>query len=91
MTDYRVDCINKPGDHYDPYTRIQRLGGTYPVTWNGSENDVIDWITQGHTFFVERGGRRAAVIIDRSKNPPCLKTEADSLLIDNLLSLPECH
>jgi hypothetical protein len=76
MTAYRVTCITKPGNHYDPYTRIQRLGGDLPSPWNDTEAKIIECIGVGHTFYVERGGSRSEVRIDWSGEPP---------------SLPECQ
>lgn len=90
MTDYRVDCITKPGNHFDPDRRIQALGGAWPSPWYDTEDNVIACIDAGHTFHVMQGGYRVEVVVAWRGTTRYLKTEADSALVDNLLYLPEC-
>jgi hypothetical protein len=92
MTDHRVDCITKPGDRYDPTTRIQGLGGASPENWYGTEAEVMTSMRAGHTFYVHRPPMaRVEVVIRTRNNVPYLKTEPDGELYDNLLALPECR
>ena len=84
MTTYRIDYIVKPNQ----FGRIQALGGGYPVVWRNSEDNVINSISAGNTFFVEGGGRRADVVVEWGHSPPYLKTIPDNTKLDNLLSLP---
>lgn len=95
MARLQVTCITKP-DPRAPNTRIQALGGLNPSTgerWRYSEDEVITFIVEGvHTFFIKREGVTINVQVDH-KGPLklYLKTDADSTLIDNLLSLPQCR
>lgn len=95
MARLQVTCITKPYP-YNPNKRIQALGGLNPRTgerWIYSEDDVISFIVKGiHTFFIYRDGITINVQVDH-KGPLklYLKTDADSTLIDNLLSLPQCR
>jgi len=95
MARLQVTCITRPYPH-NPDKKIQALGGLNPKTgqrWIYSEDDVISFIVQGvHTFFIHREGVTINVQVDH-KGPMklYLKTDADSRLIDNLLSLPQCR
>ncbi len=95
MARLQVTCITKPYP-YNPDKKIQALGGRNPSTgerWHYSEDQVIQFIVDGvHTFFIKRGGVTINVQVDH-KGPLklYLKTDADSTLIDNLLSLPQCR
>ena len=95
MARLQVTCITKPYPP-DPHTRIQALGGVNPLTrerWHYSGDDVIQFIVKGiHTFFIYREGITINVQVDhRGPLKLYLKTDADSTLIDNLLSLPRCR
>jgi hypothetical protein len=91
MVDYRVDCITKPGNHFDPNTRIQGLGGASPENWYGTEDQVIASIRAGNTFYVHRPpATRVEVEIAYRNLTAYLKTVPDGIPYDNLLSLPEC-
>ena len=95
MARLQVTCINKPYPE-NPHTRIQALGGLNPSTgerWHYSEDQVIQFIINGvHTFFLKSEGVTINVKVDH-KGPLnlYLKTDADSTLINNLLSLPQCR
>jgi YD repeat-containing protein len=90
MTDYRVDCITKP-DRTSRVERIQALGGAWPSPWYDTEDNVIAAIDAGHTFHVVQNGYRVEVVTAWKGTTRYLKTEADSVLVDNLLYLPECR
>lgn len=89
--DIRVDCIVKP-DRYSAHERIQRLGGRNSdgTRWQLSEDDVIKWIRAGHTFYTNVSGARANVIIAQRNGRDYLKTDRDTTIKDNLLSLQTC-
>ena len=91
--DIRVDCITKP-DRYNPHKRILKLGGPnfgQPNRWLMDEDDVIRWIEAGHTFYTQESGIRANVIIAYHNGRKYLKTDRDTTLKDNLLSLKSCR
>lgn len=95
MARLQVTCIVKPYPE-NPDTRIQALGGVNPLTrerWLYTEKKVISFIVDGvHTFFIHRGGVTINVqVAHKGPLKLYLKTDADSTLIDNLLSLPECR
>jgi hypothetical protein len=80
-------CINKR-QHLNPHERIQNIGGT---GWKHAESDAIRWIESGaESYFVSRGGSSADVIVALHLGRKYLKTTADGVMPDNLLSLPEC-
>lgn len=88
MADYRVTCINKPGGHSDPHTRIRRLGGQ---GWKKDEDTVISEISGGSNRYFVRNGQYAAWLeVAHHNGTPYLKTVPDGVHIDNLLFLGEC-
>jgi hypothetical protein len=90
---HEVKCINK-SNRYNPHERILCIGGFNPdgSRWKLNEPDAIKGIEEGTwTFYVTQQGRTVNVIIARSAyGHKYLKTVADGVLPDNLLSLPEC-
>jgi hypothetical protein len=88
----QVSCINKR-DRQSPHERISHIGGTNPngSAWKLSEDDAIAGIKAGTwSFFVNVRSQRVAVIIAKHLGREYLKTEADGVEPNNLLSLPEC-
>jgi hypothetical protein len=88
----RIECINK-SPRQDPHLRIQNIGGQNGdgTRWKISEDEAIRAIEAGrYSFWVHAGGRSVNVIVDEHQGHKYLKTEADGLRPDNLLSLPEC-
>jgi hypothetical protein len=90
----RVQCINKH-NHFDPHERILSIGGTNPdgTRWKLTQQEAIQAIEESRWgFYVERptGHRVTVVIASTSFGHKYLKTEADGLQPNNLLSLPEC-
>lgn len=94
MAAYEINCINK-NDRYSIYERITHVGGPNNGSgskWKVTVPDAIDGMrTKGWTFYVMQSGRKVNVIIAEGPNGPYLKTEADSINQNNLLSLPECR
>lgn len=91
----RVDCINKT-DRYNPWERIQRLGGTRDDgsgRWICTQQECVRFIENGYKFYVElRPGHRVYLEVAVSaQGNKYVKTEADRDPQDNLLSLPECR
>lgn len=88
----RVQCISHVGGR-DAHGHITGIGGVNPNTtrWWLSERDAIEGIKMGKwAFYVTDGIKTANVIIVRQNGHEILKTEADSYINDNLLSLPRC-
>ena len=92
MADLEVQCINKT-NRYDAHDRIKNIGGVNNGTrWKFTQQDAIAGIeSRQWSFHVSRDGRRVRVIVAVSQyGNKYLKTEADGVQPDNLLSLPEC-
>lgn len=84
-----ITCINKD-DRYNPYERIQYVGGE---GWKWSLSKAIAEIEAGNwKFYVERpAGDSVWVVVALSPyGNKYLKTTADGDEPNNLLSLPEC-
>jgi hypothetical protein len=84
----QITCINKT-DRFNPHERIHSVGG---AGWKMSQPQAIAAIEAGtYQFYVHAGGQSVWVIIAVSQwGNKYLKTQADGLQPDNLLSLPEC-
>jgi hypothetical protein len=88
----RIQCINKT-DRQSPYERIRTVGGVNSngIRWNQSQEQTIREIEAGmYEFFVSEGGKTTDVIVATHDGNKYIKTEADGLQPNNLLSLPEC-
>jgi len=82
-----VTCINKP-DRYSTHERITHIGGSWGRI---TEDEAIRQIKSGqNSYHVRVGNNDARVIIATRNGREYLKTEADTVLVDNLLSLHEC-
>lgn len=90
---HQVLCINKT-NRMNPHERIVRIGGRSNdgTTWSFSQEEAIAAIERGeHEFYVNRGGNAVKVVVATSAaGNKYIKTLADGLQPDNLLSLPEC-
>ncbi len=90
--DVRVSCINKR-QHQNPHERIQNIGGINPDgrRWKITEQEAINGIKAGTwRFYVNVQNKGVWVIIAIHLGREYLKTEADGVTPNNLLSLPEC-
>lgn len=88
----RIECINK-SPRQDPHLRIQNVGGQNGdgTPWKMSESEAITAIENGtYSFYVSVNGQTVNVIVATHEGHKYLKTEADGLQPNNLLSLPEC-
>jgi hypothetical protein len=88
----RIDCVNKQPRN-DPHRRIQNVGGRNAdgSRWKLSEERAINGVLEGRwRFYVEVRGKAVEVIVAEHEGRRYLKTMADGLQPDNLLSLPEC-
>lgn len=84
----QVTCINKT-NRYNPYERIQAIGGSW-----GKETQptAVSQIEKGtHSYYVKVGLSDANVIVAIHNGNKYLKTNRDTTTVDNLLSLPECR
>lgn len=91
-TDLQVKCIKKT-NRTDPHERIHGIGGTKGdgTRWYLSESDAITGIENGtYKFWTSANGKSVRVIIATHNGRKYLKTEADGVHPNNLLSLPEC-
>lgn len=94
MADCQVTCITKPNP-LNAHEHITHIGNSHTVPpWKWTREQVILSIdNKTNTFFVmdPRTGRRADVAVYRVTGKyPFLRTHADGVWTDNLLSLPQC-
>ena len=92
MADVRVTCITKPHP-LSPHEHITHLGNPR-AGWKWTRDEVIASIDAGtNTFYVEdpgTGKRSDVAIVRPTGRAPYLRTHADGLWNDNLLSLNQC-
>ena len=88
----RIECVNKT-PRQDPHLRIENVGGVNGEgsRWKMSETDAIAAIENGtYSFYVSVNRQAVNVIVATHEGHKYLKTEADGLHPNNLLSLDEC-
>jgi hypothetical protein len=89
----QIKCINKT-NRYDPYDRIDYVGGVNAdgTRWRMSQPDAVKGVENGtYSFYVSQNGRTVNVIVAKSAaGHKYLKTAADDIQPNNLLSLPDC-
>jgi hypothetical protein len=95
MTDYRIDCVNKP-DRNSRHESITRVGGPKPDgsgRWRDTTANVVSFIeSKQHRFYTHEGGFKAWVGVKESATGhKFLQTYADGVWKDNLLALQECR
>jgi len=94
MTDYRIDCVNKPNRN-SPREHITHVGGPNPdgtERWKDPVANIIRFIeNKEHRFYTKEGDSSAWVNVRTSAaGNKFLQTYADGVWKDNLLALPEC-
>jgi hypothetical protein len=90
--DVRIQCINKR-DRQSPHERISHVGGVGVdgKRWKLTEDQAITGTKDGtYSFYVNVDNRRVDVIVAIHEGRQYLKTKADGVIPNNLLSLPEC-
>lgn len=87
----RIQCSNKT-DRQNPHERIKNVGGVNPdgSRWKQSVDHTIKEIENGVWEFYVEEKRTADVIVAVHNGHKYIKTKADGIQPDNLLSLPEC-
>ncbi|WP_084788862.1 DUF3892 domain-containing protein [Bradyrhizobium sp. Cp5.3] len=88
----RIRCINKT-DRMNPHERIRNVGGANSdgSRWKQSVDQTIREIENSEwEFFVSEAARTVEVIVAKHNGHKYIKTTADGVQPDNLLSLPEC-
>jgi hypothetical protein len=92
MADVQVTCITKPHPQ-SPHEHITHVGNP-SAGWKWAREQVITSIeARTNTFFVidDRTGKRADVgVVRQNGRAPYLRTYADGVWNDNLLSLNQC-
>jgi Protein of unknown function (DUF3892) len=84
----QVTCITKRGDHHDPHQRISHIGGD---GWRVPETAAIAMVKADlNAFYVETPEGTAFLVLRQHDGREYLTTEADGIVPDNLLTLPEC-
>ena len=94
MSDYQIDCINKP-ERLSPHEHITHVGGPKPDgsgRWKDTVPNVVRFIeNKQHRFYTQQGNASASVGVKTSAaGNKFLQTFADGIWKDNLLALPEC-
>jgi hypothetical protein len=95
MADCQVTCITKqnPMNSHEHITHVGNANASPPWKWP-REQVIASIDARTNTFFVidPRTGRRADIAVVRVVGKqPFLRTHADGLWNDNLLSLPQCR
>ena len=94
MSDYRIDCVNKP-NRASTHEHITNVGGPNPSGVGRYKFTVADVIrrieSKTDTFHTYEGGYRADVGVRTSAaGNKYIQTYADGVWKDNLLALKEC-
>jgi hypothetical protein len=94
MTDYRIDCVNKP-DRNSRHESITHVGGPKPdgsARWKDTTANVVALIEgKQRRFYTQEGSATAWVGVRTSvTGHKFLQTYADNVWKDNLLALREC-
>jgi hypothetical protein len=90
MADCQITCINlsQGGTHHEHITHVGNGS-----QWRSTVAEVVAWIkSSANTFYVKdsRGNRANVGVVEPSGRAPYLRTYADGVWTDNLLSLTSC-
>jgi uncharacterized protein YfaP (DUF2135 family) len=88
----RIECVNKT-PRQDPHKRIENVGGLNHdgTRWKMPEERAVQAIDNGtYSFYVSVNSQTVDVVVATHERHKYLKTKADSVQPNNLLSLPEC-
>lgn len=90
-TKLRVQCIKRT-TNTEAHKRIAGIGGVGAAArWYHEEHFAISFIESGiYEYYVLEAGVTTNVIIATREGKKYLKTEADAIIPDNLLALPDC-
>ncbi|MBK9672327.1 MAG: DUF3892 domain-containing protein [Bacteroidetes bacterium] len=93
MADCRITHIRKP-NRFSTHEHITHVGNINNgvLNWEWKREEVINSINlKTNTFYVETNGNRSnvGVVVPNDSRAPFLRTYADGVWNDNLLSLPE--
>jgi Protein of unknown function (DUF3892) len=84
-----IRCINKDPRN-DPYKSITHVGGG-PGSWKQTQAQTIAEIEAGtFQYYVDAGGKEVDVIVAKHNGHKYIKTRADGIEPNNLLSLDDC-
>ncbi|MBG6236283.1 hypothetical protein IWX76_002864 [Pedobacter sp. CAN_A7] len=93
----KITCINKDnGNHENPNVAITHLGWINEINGASGKNtriEIYNWIKvdAGVAYVKDAMGNKAKIITAETANGTMyVKTEADTSLKNNLLSLQEC-
>src|SRR5262249_35118094 len=89
---FRVTCVIRR--RLAGLTRsIVALGGVdaEDEAWQFTEQQVISAIERGETFYVQQDSKRVNLVVATRFGKKYVKTEADTLLTNNLTKLPSCE
>jgi hypothetical protein len=93
----RINCINKAGgNHEDPHTAISFLGWVNEQNLESGKSsrlEMYEWIKQGGQAYV-RDSYGNTIFVGTATTAfgtKYVRTYADRVWTDNLLSLPECQ
>ena len=87
----RIRRINKM-PREDPHKSITHVGGgSVGNVWKQTQQQTIAEIEAGtYEYYVYAGGKEVDVVVATHNGHKYLKTKADGVNPNNLLSLPEC-
>ena len=93
-TRHRISCIGK-SDFLNHHQRLKRIGGVNPdgSRWHLTEAEAVAALEAGRwRFYIVHDGRERDIVVALSRyGRKYLKTAADGLQPESLLTLPECR
>jgi hypothetical protein len=88
----KITCVAKT-DRLEPHDRIRSLGGGHHPYWEISHERAIDLLEHDRCRFYtcnREGARLYLVVVTSPDGHKYVKTVADSVQPEHLLTLPEC-